>query len=82
MHGATFVDRDNRPLRPCILWNDSRSADECEELDRAIGAPVILQRTGNRMLAGVSAPKVRWLQRSEPSLWARVRWRIYLRRAS
>jgi xylulokinase len=72
MHGATFVDRDNRPLRPCILWNDSRSADECEELDRAIGAPVILQRTGNRMLAGFTAPKVRWLQNNEPSLWART----------
>ena len=72
MHGATFVDRANRPLRPCILWNDSRSADECEELDRTIGAPVILQRTGNRMLAGFTAPKVRWLQRNEPSLWART----------
>ena len=72
MHGATFVDRANRPLRPCILWNDSRSADECEELDRTIGAPVILQRTGNRMLAGFTAPKVRWLQKHEPSLWART----------
>ena len=72
MHGATFVDRANRPLRPCILWNDSRSADECEELDRSIGAPVILQRTGNRMLAGFTAPKVRWLQKNEPSLWART----------
>jgi xylulokinase len=72
MHGATFVDRANRPLRPCILWNDSRSADECEELDRTIGAPVILERTGNRMLAGFTAPKVRWLQKNEPSLWART----------
>lgn len=72
MHGATFVDRANRPLRPCILWNDSRSAGECEELDRTIGAPVILQRTGNRMLAGFTAPKVRWLQKNEPSLWART----------
>ena len=72
MHGATFVDRANRPLRPCILWNDARSADECEELDRSIGARIILQRTGNRMLAGFTAPKVRWLQKHEPSLWART----------
>ena len=72
MHGATFVDRANRPLRPCILWNDARSADECEELDRSIGARIILERTGNRMLAGFTAPKVRWLQKHEPSLWART----------
>jgi xylulokinase len=72
MHGAVFVDEANTPLRPCILWNDARSADECDELDRTIGAATILARTGNRMLPGFTAPKVRWLQRNEPSAWART----------
>ena len=70
MHGATFVDRTNTPLRPCILWNDARSADECERLDRDIGRETIVARTGNRMLAGFTAPKVRWVQRHEPAVWS------------
>jgi len=72
MHGAVFVDRANDPLRPCILWNDSRSAAECEDLDRELGAATILARTGNRMLPGFTAPKVRWLQRHEPETWRRT----------
>ena len=72
MHGAVFVDRANAPIRPCILWNDARSAPECDELDREIGAATILARTGNRMLPGFTAPKVRWLQRHEPAHWART----------
>ena len=72
MHGAVFVDRADAPLRPCILWNDSRSAAECDDLDRELGAATILARTGNRMLPGFTAPKVRWLQRHEPGLWART----------
>ena len=72
MHGAVFVDRSNAPLRPCILWNDARSAPECEELDREIGAATILARTGNRLLPGLTAPKVRWLWRHEPAHWART----------
>ncbi len=69
MHGAVFVDRADAPLRPCILWNDARSAAECAALDRDLGAATILARTGNRMLPGFTAPKVRWLQRHEPELW-------------
>ncbi|NBP52366.1 MAG: xylulokinase, partial [Actinobacteria bacterium] len=70
MHGAVLVDRTNVPLRPCILWNDSRSAPECEELDARIGTADILARTGNRLLPGFTAPKVRWVQRHEPERWA------------
>lgn len=72
MHGAVLVDRADEPVRPCILWNDSRSAAECEELDARIGAPEILARTGNRMLPGFTAPKVRWVQRHEPDAWRRT----------
>lgn len=72
MHGAVLVDRVNAPLRPCILWNDTRSAAECSELDARIGADRILARTGNRMLPGFTAPKVRWVQRQEPHHWQRT----------
>ena len=69
MHGGTFVDRANEPVCPCILWNDARTADECDALEREIGREEILARTGNRMLAGLTAPKVRWLQRHRPEAW-------------
>jgi xylulokinase len=69
MHGGTFVDRANDPVCPCILWNDARTADECDALDRELGRETILARTGNRMLAGFTAPKVRWLQRHRPEAW-------------
>lgn len=72
MHGAVFVDRADAPLRPCILWNDARSAADCDDLDSELGAATILSRTGNRMLPGFTAPKVRWLQRHEPGLWSRT----------
>ena len=69
MHGAVLVDRGNAPLRPCILWNDSRSAPQCAELEREIGRETVLARTGNRLLPGFTAPKVCWVQRHEPDLW-------------
>jgi len=72
MHGAVLVDGRDEPVRPCILWNDSRSAAECAELDARIGAPEILARTGNRMLPGFTAPKLRWVQRHEPDAWRRT----------
>lgn len=72
MHGAVLVDGADAPLRPCILWNDARSAAECDELEARIGADEILARTGNRLLPGFTAPKVRWVQRHEPALWERT----------
>ncbi|MFO0963887.1 MAG: xylulokinase, partial [Phycisphaerales bacterium] len=69
MHGATLVDRANQPVRPCILWNDARSADECDRLEREIGAAQVLARTGNRLLPGFTAPKIAWVQRHEPEAW-------------
>lgn len=69
MHGAVLVDRGNVPLRPCILWNDARSTQECAELEREIGPETVLSRTGNRLLPGFTAPKVRWVQRHEPDIW-------------
>ena len=36
MHGATLLGKDNEVLRPCILWNDGRSAAECLEMEAAL----------------------------------------------
>ena len=70
MHGATLLDRHHQPLRPAILWCDGRSGDECLELERR--EPRSRAITGNRMLPGFTAPKLLWVARHEPEVFART----------
>ena len=69
MHGATLLDAADEVLRPCILWNDTRSFEEAAELD---GDPMFRRVTGNIVFPGFTAPKLMWVQRHEPALWDRV----------
>jgi len=69
MHGATLIDRADKPLRPCILWNDVRSAEEAAELDRN---PIFRKLTGNIVFPGFTAPKLLWVKRHEPEIFARI----------
>jgi xylulokinase len=73
MHGAVFLDADGRVIRPAILWNDQRTAAECAEIERRVGARRLRQIAGNPALTGFQAPKVLWLARHEPAAHARVR---------
>ena len=70
MHGATLLDAHNRPLRPAILWNDGRSAEECLELERR--EPASRAITGNIMMPGFTAPKLLWVARHEPEIFRRT----------
>ncbi len=70
MHGATLLDSHDRPLRPAILWNDGRSAEECLELERR--EPSSRAITGNIMMPGFTAPKLLWVARHEPDLFRRT----------
>jgi xylulokinase len=70
MHGATLLDAQNRPLRPAILWNDGRSAEECLELERR--EPASRAITGNIMMPGFTAPKLLWVARHEPDIFRRT----------
>ena len=69
MHGATLLDRADRPLRPCILWNDGRSAEEAAELD---ADPRFRSVTGNIVFPGFTAPKLVWVHRNEPKIFGDV----------
>ena len=69
MHGATLLDSSDAVLRPCILWNDTRSAVEATELD---ADPRFRALTGNIVFAGFTAPKLVWVARHEPAIFARV----------
>ena len=69
MHGATLIDTADQVLRPCILWNDSRSFAEAADLD---GDPRFRALTGNIVFPGFTAPKLVWLQKHEPKIWEKV----------
>ncbi len=71
MHGATVLGDDDRPLRPAILWNDGRSFAECAELEAAV--PASRDITGNLAMPGFTAPKLAWLRKHEPALFAHIR---------
>jgi xylulokinase len=70
MHGAVLLDRHDRVLRPAILWNDGRSAAECQELERR--EPRTRTITGNLAMPGFTAPKLLWVQAHEPEIFART----------
>jgi xylulokinase len=69
MHGATLLDSSDEVLRPCILWNDTRSAVEAAELD---ADPKFRALTGNIVFAGFTAPKLAWVAKHEPAIFALV----------
>ncbi len=70
MHGATLLDAAGQVLRPCILWNDVRAAAECRELEQRL--PEIGRITGNPAMPGFTAPKLLWVRKHEPAIFARV----------
>ena len=69
MHGATMIDHDGTVIRPCILWNDTRSYHEAAELD---ADPQFRKLTGNIVFPGFTAPKIKWMQANEPEAFARI----------
>lgn len=72
MHGSVLIDRQGEVVRPAILWNDQRTAVECDEIRRRIGRDRLIQVTGNDALTGFTAPKLLWVATQEPDNWARV----------
>ena len=71
MHGATLLDAQDQVLRPAILWNDGRCAEECTLLEQKV--PRSREITGNMMMPGFTAPKLLWVARHEPQVFERVR---------
>ncbi len=69
MHGATLIGADDAPLRPCMLWNDTRSHVEASQMD---GTSVFRAITGNIVFPGFTAPKVDWVQNNEPDVFAKI----------
>jgi xylulokinase len=74
MHGLVLLDGDRRVLRPAILWNDQRTAAECDAIrERMGGRATLVKITGNDALTGFTAPKILWVRENEPDVYARAR---------
>ena len=63
MHGATLIDKDGNVIRPCILWNDTRSHQECEEFEKQNFD--VRSISGNITMPGFTAPKINWIKNNE-----------------
>ena len=72
MHGLVALDAAEHVLRPAILWNDGRTGAECREIEERVGLERLIGLTGNRALAGFTAPKLLWLRRHEPEVYSRI----------
>lgn len=72
-HGLVALDEANQPLRPAKLWCDVSTEPQCEEFNKKFGGPEgLIERIGNPMLPGYTAPKLLWLKENEPSNFARL----------
>ena len=74
MHGSVFLDKNHQVIRPALLWNDQRTAAECDEIERrAGGRRKLIQMVANPALTGFTAPKILWLRNNEPRRFDRTR---------
>jgi xylulokinase len=73
-HGLVTLDDRNQPVRPAKLWCDTSTAEQAEKLNRAFGnTDALIERTGNAMVPGYTAPKILWLKENEPENFAAAR---------
>ena len=72
MHGAVFLDQADHVIRPALLWNDQRTAAQCEAITERVGAHRLIEIAGNPALTGFQAPKILWLRDEEAKSYARL----------
>lgn len=73
MHGSVFLDKKNQVIRKALLWNDQRTAAECDEIERrAGGRSELIRMVANPALTGFTAPKILWLRNKEPKHFAKL----------
>ncbi len=74
MHGSVFLDKAGKVIRPALLWNDQRTAAECDEITRlAGGREELIRMVANPALTGFTAPKILWLRNNEPKKFERLK---------
>lgn len=71
MHGSVFLDKEDKVIRPALLWCDQRTVDECRILNKKFGSKLI-ELTGNIAITGFTAPKILWLKNNEPENFKKI----------
>src|SRR5258708_16260905 len=74
MHGSVFLGNGEKPLRPALLWNDQRTAEQCAQIEsKAGGRAALIDLVANPALTGFTAPKILWVRQHEPKGYAKTR---------
>ncbi|UXV35383.1 xylulokinase [Staphylococcus sp. IVB6181] len=68
MHGLVMINQDGKPLRRAILWNDTRTTPQCEQIKAKYGEQVL----GNPVVEGFTLTKLLWVKQNEPELWSQL----------
>lgn len=71
MHGLVLVDKQGRLLRNAILWNDTRTTEQCRSIDDRLGNRLV-DWTKNIALEGFTLPKLLWVKENEPAVFERT----------
>ncbi|CAD2077632.1 Xylulose kinase [Jeotgalicoccus aerolatus] len=72
MHGLVIVDKDGEVIRPAILWNDTRTSEECKEIIADIGLDNLLGHVQNTVLEGFTLSKLIWVKKNEPENYKKI----------
>ena len=72
MHGLVILDKNDKVIRPALLWNDGRTYKECDYLNQEIGQEKLSQYTANISFTGFTAPKILWVRNNEPENFKKI----------
>jgi xylulokinase len=74
MHGSVFLGESGKPLRPALLWNDQRTAEQCAQIESAAGGrAALIELVANPALTGFTAPKILWVRQHQPRIYQKTR---------
>ncbi len=77
MHGLVLLDESGKVLRPCIMWNDQRTASQCARIEQKVGRQKLIELAGKPALTGFTAGKILWVRENEPDIFRRA-WHVLL----
>lgn len=66
------VDKEMRPLRPCLIWMDRRATEEVHWVMENVDLDELFKVTGNYVDTYFGYTKILWVKRHEPHVWSRV----------
>ena len=72
MHGLVLLDENNEVLRNAILWNDTRTTEQCQQIYDTVGKEQLLSISKNPALEGFTLPKILWVKQNEPEIFAKA----------